>query len=241
MIRHTPSFIISIIIHLLLLVVFFYAYRYISSLSSKKDEEKVCLKLACIIEDHKEHIKEKEKPKKIVPPKPKPKPKPKVKPKVKKPKKEIIKKIIPKPLTVPVVKEIVKPKEEPEEIYIEPVKKEMVEEEVVEEVFPVEPQEDKVISQEQEYMDEHIKKIVRLLSDNLYYPRSARKRGIVGEVIVKFCLSKDATVSKIEIISSKSEILSRAAKKTIEELSGEFPKPSQELILSVPIKYELKR
>ncbi len=231
MIRHTPSFLISIIIHSLFLVAFFYTYNYISSLSSKKEDEKLCLKLTCIVEKHKEHVVEKPKPKKIVPPKPKPKPK------VKKPKKEVVKKIIPKPLTVPVVKEIVEPEKEPEVVYVEPTKEEVV----VTEVLPVETQEEKAIAQEEQYMDEHIKEIVRLLSENLYYPRSARKRGVVGEVMVKFCLSRDAIVSDVEIISSKSEILSRAAKKTIEDLSGEFPKPPEELTLHVPIKYELKR
>ena len=233
MIRHTPSFLISIIIHSLLLVVFFYTYNYIASLSSKKEDEKLCLKLTCIVEKHKEHVVEKPKPKKIIPPKPKPKPKPKVK----KPKKEVDKKIIPKPLTVPVVKEIVEPEEEPEVVYVEPTKEEVV----VTEVLPVETQEEKAIAQEEQYMDEHIKEIVRLLSENLYYPRSARKRGVVGEVMVKFCLSRDAIVSDVEIVSSKSEILSRAAKKTIEDLSGDFPKPPEEMILHVPIKYELKR
>ena len=229
MIRHTPSFLISVIIHSLLLVAFFYTYTYISSLKSEKKDEDLCLKLTCIVEEHKKHIKEKPEPKKRVPPTPKPK--------IEKPKKEVVKKIIPKPLTVPVVKEIVEPEEEPEVIYVEPIK----EEQVTEEVLPVESQEEKSIAQEQQYMDEHIKKIIRLLSENLYYPRSARKRGVVGEVLVKFRLSKDATVSKIEIVSSESDILSRAARKTIEDLSGEFPKPNEELILHVPINYELTK
>ena len=226
MIRHTPSFFISIIIHSLLLVAFIYTYKYVSSLSSKKDDEKMCLKLTCVVEKHIEHVKEKPVAKKIIPKT--------VKPKVKKPKKEVVKKIIPKPLTVPVVKEIIEPEVEPEVVYVE-------KEEEISEVLPVESQEEQEVAQEEQYMDENIKKIVRLLSENLYYPRSARKRGVVGEVIVKFCLAKDATVSSIEIVSSKSDILSRAAKKTIEDLSGEFPKPNEELVLHVPIIYELKR
>ena len=227
MIRHTPSFLISVIIHSLLLVAFFYTYTYISSLHSEKKDEELCLKLTCFVEKHKEHVKETPQPKKIIPKK--------IKPKIEKPKKEVVKKIIPKPLTVPVVKEIVEPIEEPEVVYVEAIEEEVVE------VLPVESQEEKEVAQEQQYMDEHIKEIVRLLSENLYYPRSARKRGVVGEVIVKFCLSTDATVSAIEVVSSNSEILSRAAKKTIEDLSGEFPKPPQELVLHVPINYELKR
>lgn len=227
--RHTPSFLVSLIIHSLLLVAFFYTYTYVTSLKSKEEDEKICLKLTCIVEKHKEHVKEKPVVKKVIPKT--------VKPKVEKPKKkEVVKKIIPNPLTVPVVKEIVEPIPEPEVVYVE----KEIEEDVVE-VLLVESAEEQAVAQEEQYMDEHIKEIVRLLSENLYYPRSARKRGVVGEVMVKFCLATDATVSEIEIVSSHSDILSRAAKKTIEDLSGEFPKPPEELTLHVPINYELKR
>lgn len=199
-------------------------------MNSEKADEKVCLKLTCVVEKHKEYVEEKPVVKEVIPKK--------VKPKIEKPKKEVVKKIVPKPekLTVPVVKDIVEPEPEPEVVYIE----EEIEEDVIE-VLPVESAEEEAVAQEEQYMDEHIQEIVRLLSQNLYYPRSARKRGVVGEVMVKFCLATDSTVSSVEVISSESEILSRAAKKTIEDLSGEFPKPSEELVLHVPINYELKR
>ena len=233
MIRYTPSFLISILIHSILLVVFFYTYKYVSSLKSEKEDEDLCVKLTCIVEKHKEHVKEKPQPKKIIPPKPKPK--------IEKPKKieKVVEKILPEVKTVPVIKEEIKPIIEPQEVYIEPVKEEVVEDDI--EIVAVESQEEQTIRQEEEYMDEHIKEVVRLLSENLYYPRSARKRGVVGEVIVKFRLSVDAKAHSIEVVSSKSEMLSRAAKKTIEDLSGEFPKPSEELVLHVPINYELRR
>ena len=47
-------------------------------------------------------------------------------------------------------------------------------------------------------------------------------------------------VYDIKIIKSKSDILSRAAMKTIMDLSGKFPKPQKRLTLHVPIGYELK-
>lgn len=229
MIRHTPSFFISIIVHSLLIGVFFYTYTYITSLPSDKTDEKICLKLECISPAHKEHTKVKAKPKKTTPKE--------IKQKIQNPKVEnIVKKIVPKPLSVPVVKEELKDLEEPQKLYIEPIKEEIVADE---ELIQAQSQEEKAIAQEKEYMDENIKKIVKLLSQNLYYPRSARKRGIIGEVVVKFSLATDSTVSSIEVISSKNEILSRAAIKTIEDLSGEFPKPGEKLTLHVPIKYEL--
>ena len=98
----------------------------------------------------------------------------------------------------------------------------------------------KSVNKDKVYIQNNLNKIALLIKENLYYPRRARKRGIEGSVMVKFFLHKDGTVSHIQILSSKSDILSRAAMKTINNLSGKFPKPSEELTLSVPINYELR-
>jgi protein TonB len=58
-------------------------------------------------------------------------------------------------------------------------------------------------------------------------------------VVVKFTLQKDAQVTDIKIISSQNDILSRGARKTLENLSGEFPRPEEALTLTVPISYSL--
>lgn len=96
------------------------------------------------------------------------------------------------------------------------------------------------IEKTKEYIDNHKNLIAQLLKENLYYPRSARKRGITGAVIVKFFLSKNSLVHSIQILSSKSDILSRGAIKTITNLSGKFPAPKDDITLIVPIKYSLK-
>ncbi|WP_324171081.1 energy transducer TonB [Sulfurimonas sp.] len=90
-----------------------------------------------------------------------------------------------------------------------------------------------------DYLQKHIAEIQRLLQENLYYPRRAREREIVGEVRIEFTLSTDAKAHSIKVISSNSEILSRAAVKTIEDLSGKFPKPKEELTITVPMTYSL--
>ncbi len=101
-------------------------------------------------------------------------------------------------------------------------------------------QECKSADKEKVYIQNNLNKIVLLIKENLYYPRRARKRGIQGTIVVKFFLHKDGSVSHTQVLSSKSDILSRAAMKTINNLSGKFPKPSEELTLSVPINYELE-
>jgi protein TonB len=88
-------------------------------------------------------------------------------------------------------------------------------------------------------MEKNLEKIVALLKENLYYPRRARKRGVEGEVLVSFRLLKNAEVCDIKVLNSPSDILSRGAIRTLEELSSKFPKPEQELNLKVPIYYKL--
>lgn len=91
------------------------------------------------------------------------------------------------------------------------------------------------------YIKNNLLVIKNLIEQNLYYPKSARRRGIQGDVIVKFQLSKDGKVSFISIISSKHKILSRSAIKTIKDISGKFPNSKEELIITLPIKYTLNR
>jgi len=250
MIRHSSSFFASLIIHSLLAFALFLGYQNYPTIEKKieKVEEKVCIALCDIHKEHPkvEKVKKVQEPKKeIKPPPPKPKPKPivkKPKPKVKK--KVIPKKVIPKKI-VPLKKAEPKPKEEAV-VAVEEVKEISVEEEEPMEIVlstdsaPQESQDEKEVRLEHDYLQEHLQKISQLLKENLYYPRSARRRGIVGQVLVKFTLSTDGIAHSISITTSKSEVLSRSAITTIENLSGKFPKPQEELILHVPINYRLR-
>ncbi|MEA3331714.1 MAG: energy transducer TonB [Campylobacterota bacterium] len=203
----------------------------------KKHDKKVCVKLCCVVEKKPlPKVKPKPKPKPIVKKEiKKPKPKPKIKPK---PKPKIVKKV---PVVAPIIKEeIIEPEPEVKEIEKEPEPIVVEEVAVYEEEVEIDPHA-KQKELEKDYLDEHIAKIGKLLKENLYYPRSARKRGITGKIMVKFKLLTDGSVQFIEVVSSNSEILSRAAIKTIKNISEEFPKPSEELILYLPINYELKR
>lgn len=238
MIKHASSLFISLTLHTLILFLLFYSWKNIPIFHKKEAQNKVCVKLHCIVEEKVEHVLKKiDTPKqqeKIV--------------------KKEIKKIVPKKvktikeekITVPVVKDKVLPKkeiiqeiEEMPEATQEPVQEKNIETVSYEEV----QKEDEYTRSKRvnkEYIDANIQKIVKLLSDNLYYPRSARKRGITGDVIVKFELSTEAKVNSIEIVTSENDILSRAAIKTLEDLSGKFPKPNEALVLEVPINYNLK-
>ena len=237
--HHAPSFLFSIIVHILALFIFFYTYKYVVYLNHKKTEQKVCINLnLCIPEDITpiKKIKKVKKVKKVLPKKIVPK---KVQKKKAKPKK------VKPAFVVPVIKkELEKPKEIVEEILETKVIEEVTIKDDIEEsnttVEPVKTTINIAAIQEKQYINDNLAKISQLLSDNLYYPRRARKRGIVGEVIVRFNILQNGTVNAVKIISSNSEILSKAAKKTIKNLSGKFPKPTNDLTIQIPIEYSLK-
>ena len=235
MTRHSRSLGISLLFHLLLIGVLFFSYDANFLKKDKHTEKLLCMKLQCVaetpipiqknfipqkthkLEAVKKHKIHKKVVKKRVVHKVKSKPKPKVLAEVKQSTPVIEKEIkVKKSETTAVVKKsIPKPEEVSKKI----------------------PQK----TAEEIYVDENLKKIVTLLQENLYYPRRARRRGLEGDVVVKFKLSQNAVVSSIEVVSSQSDILSRGAIKTIENLSTIFPKPKEELLLKVPISYKLKR
>ena len=224
--HHFRSLFISAGIHLLILLSLFYSFKLISSNIGKTDEKKVCIKLGQVVEvaqaSRKKEIKQepvvqhkvqKKSPKKVQPPTKKPllKEKKVIEQKVDKAKPLQEQKIVQKSVS----------KSSPTKV-----------------VSPSKISKQKESSQTK-YIHTYIDEIVRLLQENLYYPRRARKKGIEGEITVRFLLDCDAKVSDIEVLSSNSELLSRAAIKTIENLSEEFPKPKEDLILTIPISYHL--
>jgi len=236
--RHTPSFLVSVLVHISFGALIFLLYKSATVISAKKEEKKVCIHLQTLQTTTSAVI-----PKKIVVPK-KMTTIPKVKTvehKIKKKKEEKKKKVFHKK----VVKQKIVPKKEKHTEAIPSVKKTEPKKEIVEEeipqIVPVQQVQRVEKTPTELYVDENLQKISQLLSDNLYYPRRARKRGIEGVVNVDFTLSTEAVVSEINVVSSGSDILSRAAIKTLEELSGEFPHPRETLRLSVPINYSLKR
>ncbi len=243
--RHTPSFFVSVAIHLVFAAVAFYIYKYAFIVAKKASEEKkVCVSLKCIHHEDSKQVEKKqkvEKKSKKTPVKKVKKQTKQIKKLKKTPKKEQKKsppKVIKQQLELPKTDKVSKPlttpvQQQPKEVVISEVKS------LTKPVVDTKPLEQK--SSQDLYLDKHIAKIQKLLSENLYYPRRARKRGIEGVVKVHFHLNKQGEVSAIEILSSKYDVLSRAAVQTLQNLSGEFPKPDEELELNVPIHYSLKR
>lgn len=232
MVRHSNSLLISIFIHAILLLMLFFILK--SHFKVKEEEQKkICLKLYSV-----------ELSKKIAEAK-----------EVKKAE-DVVQK---KPAEIKKVKKI----QEVKEVKIEAINEaeqinasiaQITKDKVISDIESEKPlkiqkplveqkiTQNSIVKQsdlQDEYKEINKQKIAELIKENLYYPISARKRNITGFVKVKFTLDVDAKVHNIKIVESDNDILSRAATKTIEDLSTKFPKPQKELTLSVPINYNL--
>jgi protein TonB len=222
MVRHSNSLLISLFIHTTLFLILFFAWK---SYSEVKEEEqkKICLKL-CTVELSKNAIEPKEAQKAEA----------------------VIQK---KPTEIKKAEEAKEVKEEKKTekkieaaVEIKQVKDEVIADVVSEKPIEIQKpivEQKKAQNIQNEYDEINKQKIAELIKENLYYPINARKRNITGLVKVSFTLGVDAKVCNIKIVESDSDILSRAATKTIEDLSTKFPKPPKELTLSIPINYNL--
>ena len=243
---HSKSLFLSIIIHLLLLGMFVYVYMISVKTVPASQEKRICVNLKCIKKVEPKSVEQKsvqkvEKKKVVEHKKVEKKP-------VKKVPKKVVKKELPvkKPKKIPhkspkkeEPKKVLKPAQEQTHSNVVTKKKEISSQPKVDTVHTQKCTTPTKESLENIYIKNNLDKIATLIHDNLYYPRRARKRGIEGVVVVRFHLQKDGSVKGAKIITSEQEILSRAALKTINELSGEFPKPVEELTLTVPIHYQL--
>jgi protein TonB len=238
MLNHSKSLFLSVVIHTLILLSLASVYKYVFP-SSKPvaKEHKICVNLTSIkqkavarqepkVQQQKPHPKKRIK-------KPVAQKKVPLKKKSNKEKPKVIKKPVEAVASVEEEPQVAKKAETTEH---KPQNK--LEDKVINKLVTKEIVQNKV-SEEEQYLQDNLAIIAQLIKENLYYPRIARKRGIQGSVTVRFMLLEDATVTQITTISSSSGILTRAAIKTIAELSGKFPKPQTKLMLSVPIIYSL--
>jgi len=156
-------------------------------------------------------------PELIIEPKVVEKPKPKPKPKKKKTKKKRVVK--------PKVEEIIEP---------EPVMEPIVEQVVA----PV------VTVNTASIIDAYTSEIRRKIQKNLYYPKMAKRMRMQDVVEVSFRVSRNGSISNINVLNSPKKLLKNAAIKTLKSLSLK-PIPSElgdeYLDITIPIEFKLRQ
>ncbi|WP_304546343.1 energy transducer TonB [Sulfurimonas microaerophilic] len=170
-------------------------------------------------------------------------------PKNKAPKK-VVKKVEKKEKLQPKVEQVKQSKESVEEI----VKQEPIEEEVVaqveEEMIQEENEQEETLEEEllhdqqlqemiiarQQELDQFTLQLVKKINENKRYPLSARRRGVEGDVDVKFIVLADGGVSAIKVIAGKS-IFKNA---TIQAIESSFPVNVEKSLIDFPQEFQIK-
>lgn len=225
MFRYFVSFIVSGVLYAALIISLIFAANNESEVTAPKKIETI--RVAVSIIQQQSHAKKVEPVKEIKKEKPKPEPK----------------KVVQKPKPKPIVKEIVKkePLEEPKEIVEEVVQEqqetieEVVQEEVVDDQEMQRQIEQMMVAREQE-LDHFTKHLIKKINDNKHYPMSARRRGIEGDVDVKFMVMANGGVSSIQVLKGK-KIFKRSTYKAIE---NSFPVDVSNTILEFPKEFQIK-
>lgn len=213
--RYTYSFFLTICIYILIFFVLFFSFREINHPKTFKKEKVISMNHISLIEQKKREIKKEEKEvikKEKVLPKPEPITK---KEKIKPPKKRLEKKEVEK-----------KPKEEKKE---KEIKEDNKEQEVIKKSSK---------SYEEEFLEEHLQKIVQLIQKNVIYSKRAKRLNIQGKVFVLFKISINGEITELKGISGH-QLLIKSALKAIEKASRTFPKVKKEITIKVPIQYKL--
>jgi len=155
------------------------------------------------------------------PPPPPPKPKPKIEPKPKPNPKKIVKK-----------QKVQKPKKVTQKPFSKVLKREIVQTVAPKEEFDTTSIRDKYTA--------HIRAEIR---KNLLYPKMAKRLRLEDNVLVKFMVSRDGTISNIRIINKPRKLLGNGAKQTLKLIKLK-PMPSElldrVLYITIPIEFKLK-
>ena len=91
---------------------------------------------------------------------------------------------------------------------------------------------------EEQFIDENLEKIVKLIQQNIVYPKRARELHIQGEVLVVFTLLKEGGLKNLEALEGHI-LLKKSALNAIETAMASFPKVEKDITIKVPIVYSL--
>lgn len=212
--RYFYSFFLTTALYLIIFVSIFYSYESFIVKNKKIEDKSIDLNFVSLISQEKivkkEPIVKKEEIKKEI-------------------KKEIIKKTIKKE---PIIEKKVVKKTTPKEIKEKPKKeiKKIVKKEQERIIKSVKK------SYEENFLDEHLKLIAKLIQQNIEYPRMAKRLNIQGSVLVKFIILSNGSVKSIEAINGH-KLLIKATIEAIESASKKFPKVKKDITIKVPILY----
>ncbi|PPK62858.1 outer membrane transport energization protein TonB [Malaciobacter marinus] len=94
------------------------------------------------------------------------------------------------------------------------------------------------LNQSKIYIDKNLLLIRKLIQENIVYSKRAKRFNIQGVVKVKFKISKNGKINKIDILKGH-RLLRKSTIEAIKRASKNFPKVPKSLIITLPIEYRL--
>ena len=224
--RYTHSFLVTLLLYGAIFTFLLLSFKpFVQPIAISKEQSISLNHIALVSQEKQEEAQKQEKPKEEVKKIEKEEPKKEVikeKPKIKEAKKESAIKEKPTQMPNP------QPKESNNE---EAPKKEFDHaQEAIQQSLPK--------NYEEQFIDENLQKIVKLIQQNIVYPKRARELHIQGEVLVVFTLLKEGGLENLEALEGHV-LLKKSALNAIETATASFPKVEKDITIKVPIVYSL--
>jgi periplasmic protein TonB len=224
--RYTHSFLVTLLLYGAIFIFLLLSFKpFVQPVAISKEQSISLNHIALVSQEKQEEAQKQEKPKEEVKKIEKEEPKKEVikeKPKIKEAKKESAVEEKPTQMSNP------QPKESNNE---ETPKKEFEHaQEAIQQATPK--------NYEEQFIDENLQKIVKLIQQNIVYPKRARELHIQGEVLVVFTLLKEGGLENLEALQGHV-LLKKSALNAIETATASFPKVEKDITIKVPIVYSL--
>lgn len=96
-------------------------------------------------------------------------------------------------------------------------------------------------AQRETYLKEKLFVISQIIQRNIRYPVIAQRMGWEGKVLLAIRLGEDGSLKEVKVLeSSGHEVLDKNAVETVKRVANLFPKPPVEVIVKLPVRYELE-
>ncbi len=97
------------------------------------------------------------------------------------------------------------------------------------------------LTYQEEYLKTKLSVISSIVRKHLNYPFIAQRMGWEGEVLIRFLLTPEGEIEKIEIVKSTGyEVLDKNAVEAVKKSAPLFPKPEIKVKLFLPVRYALQ-
>lgn len=87
--------------------------------------------------------------------------------------------------------------------------------------------------------------LVKFLSENITYPKSAEKKGIEGIVVLQFIVEKTGNISNVKVLKSVNKALDREAVRVCKKIKHFIPGYNEDhapvrVLYTLPVNFQLK-